>query len=264
MLVVAGSDPSGGAGIQADIKTITMMGQYAATAITAITVQNTIGVQEAVGIEPRVIRSQIEVVLEDVGADAIKTGMLHSADVVATVAETIPAAGFNGPVVIDPVMVASSGDPLLDDAAVALIRTRLIPQATLVTPNLPEAEVLTGLPVKDGGDMLKAGQAILDMGAQAVLMKGGHMNADVLIDYLITGQGVTEMSAHKRATRHTHGTGCSFASAFAALLAKGLTLEQAFPVAHQFVQDAIAAAPGFGAGHGPLGHALVRHEGSRQ
>lgn len=258
VLVIAGSDPSGGAGIQADIKSITMMGQYAAAAITALTVQNTIGVKEAVGVEPRIIRAQIETVLEDVGADSIKTGMLHSADVVAEVAQTIADTGFKGPVVVDPVMVASSGARLMDDRAVDLIKNELIPQAALVTPNLPEASVLAGFDVQSDDDMRHAGAKILDLGAAAVLMKGGHQSSETLTDFLITPDETMSISAKKVDTRHTHGTGCSFASSMAALLAAGQSLKEAFPVAHKFIQDAIEAAPGFGAGHGPLGHARAR------
>lgn len=258
VLVIAGSDPSGGAGIQADIKTITMLGHYAATAITALTVQNTICVTEAHGVEPRLVRAQAEAVLQDVGADAIKTGMLHSADLVSEVASIMRDLAFAGAVVIDPVMVATSGDRLLDDTAVSLIKTELIPLATLVTPNLPEAQVLTGMTLESDDDMQSAGRKILDMGAGAVLMKGGHQNRDTLTDFLITPSRTLSLSVPRVDTRHTHGTGCSFASAFAALLAAGQSLEDAFPVAHAFIQDAIAQAPGFGAGHGPLGHARVR------
>ena len=207
--------------------------------------------------EPRVIRAQIEAVLEDVGADTVKTGMLHSADVVAEVAQTLKDCGFKGQIIVDPVMVASSGDRLLDDRAVDLIKNELIPMATLVTPNLPEAKVLTGLDVESNEEMQTAGRMILDMGADAVLMKGGHQNAETLTDFLMTREQVLSLSAAKIETRHTHGTGCSFASSFAALLASGMSLADAFPVAHQFIQDAIVAAPGFGAGHGPLGHARV-------
>lgn len=255
VLVIAGSDPSGGAGIQADIKTITMLGQYAATAITALTVQNTVGVKEAHGVEPRVVRAQAEAVLEDVGADTVKTGMLHSADLVAEVVSILRDAEFAGPVVVDPVMVASSGDRLLDDRAVSLIQNELIPLATLVTPNLPEAQVLTGKTVESNEEMQNAGRMIMDMGASAVLMKGGHQRSPTLTDFLMTPEATVSLSANKVDTRHTHGTGCSFASAFAALLAAGHSLEEAFPIAHAFIQDAIAKAPGFGAGHGPLGHA---------
>jgi len=258
VLIIAGSDPSGGAGIQADIKTVTALGQYAAAAITALTVQNTLGVKEAIGVEPRIIQDQITAVLEDVGADSVKTGMLHSPEVVRAVADILSNSGFSGPVIVDPVMVASSGDRLLDDTAVALIRDRLIPLATLVTPNLPEAEVLTGQKVTKPDEMVQAGQTILEMGARAVLMKGGHLKSAQLTDFLITEGSVTELSAPKIETRHTHGTGCSYASAFASFLAAGHGLEQAFPVAHAFVQAAIAAAPGFGAGHGPLGHARAK------
>lgn len=258
VLIVAGSDPSGGAGIQADIKTVTMFGQYAAAAITALTVQNTLGVKEAVGVEPRVVGAQITAVLEDVGADAIKTGMLPTAEVVAAVAEALEASDFSGPTIVDPVMVATSGDRLLDDTAIRLIRTKLIPMATLVTPNLPEAEVLTGKKVTTPDEMLQAGRLILEMGASAVLMKGGHLSSETLTDLLITKDKVAELSSPKIATRHTHGTGCTYASAFASLLAAGYSLYQAFPIAHNFVQTAISAAPGFGAGHGPVGHARAK------
>lgn len=257
VLVVAGSDPSGGAGIQADIKTITMLGQYAAAAITALTVQNTVEVKEAIGVEPCVIRAQIEAVLEDVGADTVKTGMLHSAAVVQAVAQTLREADFGGTLVIDPVMVATSGDRLLDEEAISAIKTDLIPSATLVTPNLPEAEVLAGMSVQSNDDLQAAGRLILEMGAQAVLMKGGHRHAEILTDYLMTPDQTLSISVPKIATRHTHGTGCSMASAFAALLSSGKSLPDAFPIAHDFIQQAITNAPRFGAGHGPLGHARV-------
>lgn len=262
VLVIAGSDPSGGAGIQADIKTITMLGQYAATAITALTVQNSVGVKKAIGVEPEDVRAQAEAVLEDVGADAVKTGMLHSADLVAEVASILRDAEFAGPIVVDPVMVASSGDRLLDDKAVSLIQNELIPMAALVTPNLPEAQVLTGKTVESNDEMQDAGRMILDMGARAVLMKGGHQNTSTLTDFLMTPDKIFSLSARKVDTRHTHGTGCSFASAFAALLAAGHSLDEAFPIAHAFIQEAIAKAPGFGAGHGPLGHARVGRNGN--
>lgn len=255
VLIVAGSDPSGGAGIQADIKTVTMFGQYAAAAITALTVQNTVGVKEAVAVEPRVVGAQITAVLEDVGADAVKTGMLPNAEAVAAVVQALETSDFAGPLVVDPVMVASSGDRLLDDAAIELIRSKLLPMAALVTPNLPEAEVLTGTKVTTPNEMLQAGRMILDMGATAVLMKGGHLSSATLTDFLITEGSTTELSCRKIETCHTHGTGCTYASAFTSLLAAGHGLEQAFPIAHSFVQTAISAAPGFGAGHGPIGHA---------
>lgn len=255
VLIVAGVDPSGGAGIHADVKTVTMLGQYAAGAITALTIQNTVGVSDAQGVDPAFVQAQIKAVLEDVGADAIKTGMLYSAAITETVAQVITAAAFAGAVIIDPVMVASSGDRLLDDHAVDVIRQRLFPLATLVTPNIPEAEILSGMQINTTEDMIKAGYAIRAQGAKAVLVKGGHLAAEILSDFLITGDGVHELKAPKLKTRHTHGTGCTYASAFAALMASGLSVEQAFPKAHAFVQSAIKVAPGFGQGHGPLGHA---------
>jgi hydroxymethylpyrimidine/phosphomethylpyrimidine kinase len=258
VLIVAGVDPSGGAGMHADVKTVTMLGQYAAGAITALTVQNTIGVSDAMGVDPAFVSGQISAVLEDVGADTIKIGMLYSSAITEAVADAIIRAGFTGAVVVDPVMVATSGDRLLDGHAVDGIRQRLFPLAALVTPNLPEAEILSGIKIQSTKDMIEAGQAIRAQGAKAVLVKGGHMDADTLSDFLITADGVHELTISKLNTRHTHGTGCTYASAFAALIASGLTIEQAFPKAHAFVQSAIKAAPGFGEGHGPLGHACVK------
>jgi len=252
VLIIAGSDSGGGAGIQADIKTVTMLGGYAATAITAVTVQNTLGVTGVHPIPLDVVSAQARAVLGDIGADAIKTGMLGTAEMVETVAALLDEAAC--PAVIDPVMVAKGGASLLEDRAVAAVRTLMIPRATLLTPNTPEAEALTGLTITTHDDARRAGDALLAMGAQAVLMKGGHIASDRVIDILMTPAGETTFEGERVETRHTHGTGCTLASACAVGLAKGLPLEQAVAEAWAYVAEAIRRAPGLGRGHGPLDH----------
>jgi len=253
VLVIAGSDSGGGAGIQADIKTITALGGYAATAITAVTVQNTLGVTGVHPIPLEVIAAQARVVLDDIGADAIKTGMLGDAGVVETVAAAIDHAG-KIPVVVDPVMIAKGGAPLLAEAAIGAVKSLMIPRAALLTPNAPEAAALTGLVVETTDDLRKAGEALLVMGARAVLMKGGHVAGGRVVDVLMTPEGETTFEGERIDTRHTHGTGCTLASACATGLAQGLTLEEAVARAWNYVHEAMLRAPGFGAGHGPLDH----------
>ena len=252
VLIIAGSDSGGGAGIQADIKTVTALGGYAATAITAVTVQNTLGVTAVHPVPLEIIAGQARAVLADLGAEVIKTGMLGEAAVVELVAELLDEAGR--PAVIDPVMVAKGGARLLADEAAGPVRSLLVPRAALLTPNAPEAETLTGLAVETPDDLRRAGEALLAAGAGAVLMKGGHLAGDRVVDVLMTPYGETSFEAERSASRHTHGTGCTLASACAAGLAQGLSLEAAAARAWAYVQEAIAQAPGFGAGHGPLGH----------
>ena len=252
VLIVAGSDSGGGAGIQADIKTVTALGGYAATAITALTVQNTLGVTAVHTIPRNVIAAQAHAVLSDIGADAIKTGMLGDAATVELVARLLDEAGV--PAVIDPVMVAKGGASLLAQAAVAAVRDLLIPRAALLTPNAPEAEALTGLAVATTDDLRRAGDALLAAGARAVLMKGGHVPGDRVIDVLMTPQGESAFEGERIESRHTHGTGCTLASACAVGLAQGLPLTEAVARAWDYVHEAILRAPGFGAGHGPLDH----------
>ena len=252
VLIIAGSDSGGGAGVQADIKTVTALGGYAATAITAVTVQNTLGVTGVHPIPLDVIAGQARAVLSDIGADAIKTGMLGDAATVELVARLLDEAGV--PAVIDPVMVAKGGASLLADAAVAAVRSLLVPRAALLTPNAPEAEALTGLTVATTDDLRRAGEALLAAGAQAVLMKGGHVEGDWVVDLLMTPEGETAFAAARIESRHTHGTGCTLASACAAGLAQGLPLAEAVARASDYVHEAIVQAPGFGAGHGPLDH----------
>ena len=254
VLIIAGSDSGGGAGIQADIKSVTAMGAFAATAITALTAQNTLGVHGIEAVSTAFLRQQIEVVLSDIGADAIKTGMLHDVPTIEAVCEMMPAGV---PLVADPVMVAKGGHRLLAEDAVATIRARLMPLAAVFTPNIPEAEVLAGMEIPDEAAMHRAGAVLLRLGAQAVLLKGGHMTGGILVDLLVTPQGTTRYESGRIDTRHTHGTGCTLASALAAGLAQGMALEPAVARARDYVRAAILAAPGYGAGHGPLDHSVT-------
>jgi hydroxymethylpyrimidine/phosphomethylpyrimidine kinase len=253
VLVIAGSDSGGGAGVQADIKTITALGGYAATSITAVTVQNTLGVTGVHPIPLEFIAAQARAVLDDIGADAIKTGMLGDVGVVETVAVILEYAR-TVPVVVDPVMVAKGGASLLADAAIGAVKSLMIPRATLLTPNAPEAAALTGLTVETTDDLRRAGDALLAMGARAVLMKGGHVSGERVVDVLMTSAGETTFEGERIDTRHTHGTGCTLASACATGLAQGLPLEQAVARAWNYVHEAMLRAPGLGAGHGPLDH----------
>jgi hydroxymethylpyrimidine/phosphomethylpyrimidine kinase len=255
VLVIAGSDSGGGAGLQADVKTLTMLGCYAATAVTAVTVQDTRGVQAVHPVPPALVAAQIEAVIADIGADAIKIGMLGNAATVAAVADAL--VGVTALIVLDPVMVAKGGAPLLAEDAVATLVDRLLPRAAVATPNVPELEALTGTTIADEADLLLAAQELLTLGPPAVLAKGGHLPGDRVTDWLVTRQGQQRFEAPRIATRHTHGTGCTLSSAVAAGLASGVALPQAVSAARTFLIEALLKAPGFGAGHGPLGHALV-------
>ncbi|OYX30873.1 MAG: bifunctional hydroxymethylpyrimidine kinase/phosphomethylpyrimidine kinase, partial [Brevundimonas subvibrioides] len=224
----------------------------AATAITAITVQNTLGVHGVHPLPLDLIEAQARAVLDDIGADAIKTGMLGSVAVVERVAAILDTAG--APVVVDPVMVAKGGAPLLDDDAVGAVRSLMIPRAALLTPNAPEAETLTGVPVADLDGQRRAGDALLALGASAVLMKGGHVPGPTVLDLLMTPAGETLLEGPRIETTSTHGTGCTLASAIAAGLAQGWSLETAVTHGWAYVSEAIRRAPGLGGGHGPLDH----------
>ena len=252
VLIIAGSDSGGGAGLQADLKAVTMLGGFAATAVTAITVQNTLGVQAVHPLPVDLIAAQARAVLEDIGTDAVKTGMLGSVEVVETVAALLDEA--RAPAVVDPVMVAKGGHPLLPAEAVEAVRTLMVPRAALLTPNAPEAEALTDIPVRDLDGQRRAGEAILKLGARAVLMKGGHVAGETVTDLLLTADGETLLEGPRIETRHTHGTGCTLASACAAGLARGLPLERAVAEGWAYVAEAIRRAPGLGRGHGPLDH----------
>jgi hydroxymethylpyrimidine/phosphomethylpyrimidine kinase len=261
VLIVAGSDSGGGAGIQADIKTVTMLNAFAATAITALTAQNTEGVFGVWPVPAEFIRRQIEVVLDDIGADAVKTGMLHDTAVIETLAGVLRERASTVPLVVDPVMAAKGGARLIDPDAVAALKTMLIGRATVLTPNLPEAEILTGGPIGDVAAMHAAGRDLLRLGCGAVLVKGGHLSGDIITDVLITPAGSRVWESPRIVSRHTHGTGCTLASAIAVGLAQGLAIETAVDRARDYVQRAIANAPGFGRGHGPLDHAHPLHGG---
>jgi hydroxymethylpyrimidine/phosphomethylpyrimidine kinase len=252
VLIIAGSDSGGGAGVQADIKTVTALGGYAATAITAVTVQNTLGVTGVHPIPLEVVEAQARAVLSDLGADVIKTGMLGDAAMVELVARLLDEARV--PAVIDPVMVAKGGAALLAAAAVTAVREQLVPRAALLTPNAPEAAALTGLTVETTDDLRRAGEGLLAAGAKAVLMKGGHVPGERVVDVLMTVDGETAFEGERIASRHTHGTGCTLASACATGLAQGLPLAAAVARAWDYVHEAMLRAPGLGAGHGPLDH----------
>ena len=255
VLIVAGSDSGGGAGVQAEIKTVSMLDAYAATAITALTAQNTEGVFGVLPIPPEFICRQIEVVLDDIGADVVKTGMLHDASVIEAIASVLRERGPAIPIVVDPVMVAKGGARLIEPAAVDALKQLLIGRAELVTPNLPEAEILCGASIVDLAEMRAAGEALLALGCRAALVKGGHLSGETVFDVLVTTGGARVWESARIPTRHTHGTGCTLASAIAAGIAQGLNVESAVDRARTYVHRAITSAPGLGRGHGPLDHA---------
>lgn len=255
VLIVAGSDSGGGAGIQADVKAVTALGGYAATAITALTAQNTEGVFGIHEVPTDFIAQQMRVVLEDIGADCIKTGMLASTAVIDTVADALERYAPAVPLVVDPVMVAKGGAALLAEDAVETLKRRLLPRATVVTPNAPEAAKLSGIAVTNRAEMRDAARIILGLGPQAVLIKGGHLEGRMVHDLLALADGSELMFINERLdTRHTHGTGCTLASAIAAGLAAGMALPDAVARARHYVRKAIELAPGLGRGHGPLAH----------
>lgn len=255
VLIIAGSDSGGGAGIQADIKTVTALGAFAATAVTALTAQNTEGVHGIMAVEPAFVAKQIRVVLDDIGADAIKVGMLGSADVIEAVVGEIEEAARTIPLVVDPVMVAKSGHHLLEPAAVEAMKARLLPIARVLTPNVPEAEALSGVRIESFDDLRRAADKILSYGPEAVFMKGGHLRSRAEVrDLLVTEDGEEEFEGPRVASRHTHGTGCTLSSALATGLAQGMTVSEAVARARAYVETAILTAPGLGRGHGPLNH----------
>jgi hydroxymethylpyrimidine/phosphomethylpyrimidine kinase len=251
-LTIAGSDSSGGAGIQADLKTFAAFGVYGASVITALTAQNTVGVRAIAEVSPDFIAQQIDAVIEDLEVGAAKTGMLARVPVIEAVAERLRAHPLPY-LVVDPVMVSTSGDALLEPEATACLREQIIPLATLLTPNLREAEVLTGRPVTNPAQMRDAARALLDTGAHAVLVKGGHLSGDA-IDVLYDGREFREYSAPQIVTRNTHGTGCTLSAAITACLARGFSLDEAVAAAKRYVTRAISTAPGIGHGAGPVNH----------
>jgi hydroxymethylpyrimidine/phosphomethylpyrimidine kinase len=252
-LTVAGSDSGGGAGIQADLKTFAAHGVYGVCAITAVTAQNTQVVSAVQVLKPATVLSQIGAIITDFSVAALKTGMLANATIVETVARAIRSANL-GPLVVDPVMVAKSGDRLLDERALAALVRELLPLAALVTPNLPEAEVLTGMPVRTLDDQREAARRIVALGARAVVVKGGHAASGDIVDVLFDGQTFTEFRTERVPGTNTHGTGCTFSAAITAQLALGRGIQEAIPLAQAYVAKAMRNAPGLGHGHGPMGH----------
>ena len=249
VLIIAGSDSGGGAGIQADLKTVSALGVFGMTAITALTAQNTTGVYGVLEVEPEFVVRQIEVCVSDIGCDAVKTGMLANAAIIEVVAESISAQKLK-PLVVDPVMIAKSGAPLLKPDAIDALRTKLLPQATVATPNLHEAGALTGREIKTLAQMKEAARAILDLGPANVVIKGGHLEG-VAADVLYDGREFTEFRAERIDTKNTHGSGCIFASAIAANLAHKKTVRESVAAAKDFITAAIRASLAIGKGYGP-------------
>lgn len=251
-LTIAGSDSGAGAGIQADLKTFAALGVYGTSAITAITAQNTVGVTAVLALRPELVAAQIDAVVADIGVHALKTGMLANAAIIETVAAKIHQHGLTT-VVVDPVMVATSGDLLIKKNAVAVLRQKLLPLATIVTPNIPEAEELTGMKLRTPADIEKAARAMTDMGAASVLIKGGHRSGPAL-DLFYDGKRFHALSAPRIRTKNTHGTGCTLSAAIAAHLARGEKLERAVKLAKNYLTAALRQSFAIGRGHSPVHH----------
>ena len=260
VLIIAGSDSGGGAGIQADIKAVTMLGGYAMTAVTAITVQDTNGVHGVWPVPLEAVTGQMQVTLADIGADAIKTGMLGSAALVEAVAECLSERAQLIPRVIDPVIISTSGHRLVDTKGVEAIRSELVPHARLVTPNAPEAEVLTGKAVETVDGQRRAAERLLELGANGALVKGGHLEGRIVTDVLQTTTGEWIFESPRIDTTSTHGTGCTLASAIAALLGQGVSVPEAVEQGRDYLMGAIRTAKGFGKGAGPVHHGWVLDE----
>jgi hydroxymethylpyrimidine/phosphomethylpyrimidine kinase len=252
-LTIAGSDSGGGAGIQADLKTFAAHGVYGTSAITAVTAQNTVTVTMFEALSPALVRAQIEAIVSDIGVHAAKTGMLATAAIVDAAAAAI--GDFDIPaVVVDPVMIAKSGDRLLQDDAVDAMKSKLLPRAFAVTPNIPEAEALAGMAIESDEDRREAARRIIAFGPRAVVIKGGHLPTTDIVDLLYDGSTFTEFRHERIPGRHTHGTGCTFAASIAASLARGRSLQEAIPIAQAYVAGAIRHGPAIGRGHGPMDH----------
>ena len=253
ILVIAGSDSSGGAGIQADIKTITSLGSYAMTAITAITSQNTTGVLSISKVPINEIKRQIEFTSKDIRPDAIKIGMLHSKKVIETVINSLKKIKVKK-IILDPVMVAKGGTKLVDDKSIEIIKTKLMNRVSLITPNIPEAEILAKIKIKTTDDMIIAGKKLLSFGAKNVLIKGGHLKKQNIIDVFVNKKEISIFKNKKINTKNTHGTGCTLSSAITAYFACGKTLKKSCEMAIKYVNEAIATRPNYGKGHGPINH----------
>ena len=253
VLIIAGSDSSGGAGIQADIKTVTSLGSYAMTAITAITAQNTKGVKDITSIPIKNFKKQLTTVLEDIDTHAVKIGMLHNIKIIKCVHKILKKYKLKN-VVLDPVMIAKGGARLINNSSVKYLKKLLFPLSSLVTPNIPEAEVLTGYSIKNKEDMVKAAKKILNMGSKNVLLKGGHLKNKMIFDILVTKKEIRIFKKRKMKTKNTHGTGCTLSSAIATLLSQKKNIFESSRISLKYVDRAITSAPGYGKGHGPLNH----------
>tara|TARA_B100000902_G_C27260443_1_gene890387 strand:- start:380 stop:1192 length:813 start_codon:yes stop_codon:yes gene_type:complete len=253
ILIIAGSDSSGGAGVQADIKTITSLGSYALSAITAITVQNTKGVKSVISIPPNEIKKQIIFAGIDIKPDAIKIGMLHSASVIKKVLIALKELKVKK-IVLDPVMVAKGGAKLIDDSAIKILKKYLISQVSLITPNIPEAEVLTGIKISSKEDMIYAANELINLGAKNVLIKGGHLNSDKVEDIFLNKSDIKIFTSQRYKTKNTHGTGCTLSSAITTFFSCGKTLKKACELGIKYVNSAILTNPKYGKGNGPINH----------
>ena len=253
VLIIAGSDSSGGAGIQADIKTITSLGSYAMTAITAITAQNTTGVKSIVPIPPKEISNQILFTAKDINPDAVKIGMLHSTKVIESVIYSLKIIKVKR-IVLDPVMVAKGGTKLIDDRAIKLLKDELIKRVTLITPNIPEAEILTKTKIRSKEDMIFAAHKLIVLGAKNVLIKGGHLKSKIVLDILVTKLDITIFKSERYKTKNTHGTGCTLSSAVTTFLSCGKPIKKSCELGIKYVNSGIRTNPKYGKGHGPINH----------
>ena len=253
ILIIAGSDSSGGAGIQADIKTVTALGSFAMTAITAITSQNTTGVKSIVSIEPQEISNQIIFTSKDIKPDAIKIGMLHSTKVIVSVMKALKNIKLKK-IVLDPVMVAKGGTKLIDDKAVNLLKTKLIKKVMLITPNIPEAEILTSTKIRSKEDMIFAANKLIEFGAKNVLIKGGHFKSKLVQDIFVNKSEIKIFNSKRYKTKNTHGTGCTLSSAITTFLSCGKPIKKSCELGIKYVNIAIKTNPNYGKGHGPINH----------
>jgi len=253
VLIIAGSDSSGGAGIQADIKTVTALGSYAMTAITAITAQNTTGVKSIIPIPPKEIFNQITFTIKDIKPNAIKIGMLHSNKVIESVIGSLKVSNIKN-IVLDPVMVAKGGTKLIDDKAIKILKDKLIKRVTLITPNIPEAEILTNTNVRSKEDMIFAAHKLIQMGAKNVLIKGGHLKSKIVQDIFVSKSDIKIFSNKRYKTKNTHGTGCTLSSAITTFLSCGKPIKKSCELGINYVSSGIRSNPKYGKGHGPINH----------
>ena len=253
ILIIAGSDSSGGAGIQADIKTVTALGSYAMTAITAVTIQNTTGVKSIIPIEPKKISDQIEFTSKDIKPNAIKIGMLHSAEVIKSVIRSLDLIKVTK-IILDPVMIAKGGAKLIDEKAVELLKNELIKKVSLITPNIPEAEILTNTKIKNKEDMIFAASILIGLGAKNVFIKGGHLDSKEVQDIFVNKKEIMLIKNRRITTSNTHGTGCTLSSAISTFFACGKTLKRSCELATKYVNNSIRSNLNYGKGHGPINH----------